>query len=110
MMHKIMSLSVDFGIPSAKIPNPACSGSKAEKIIDHDDCVLHDIVRKGGSKSEMTAFHRAGPRSEIHFEPSEVRAAIVTCGGLCPVKYWRRILWRRGFLCVCVCVYGVLII
>jgi hypothetical protein len=100
MMHKIMSLSADFGIPSAKIPNPACSGSKAEKIIDHDDCVLHDIVRKGGSKSEMTAFHRAGPRSEIHFEPSEVRAAIVTCGGLCPVKYSEetRLLWRKNFL------------
>ncbi len=26
----------------------------------------------------------AGPRSEIYFKPEEVRAAIVTCGGLCP--------------------------
>ncbi|CAN6195933.1 unnamed protein product [Urochloa humidicola] len=28
--------------------------------------------------------HRAGPRKEIYYEPEEVKAAIVTCGGLCP--------------------------
>lgn len=25
-----------------------------------------------------------GPRQELHFVPTEVRGAIVTCGGLCP--------------------------
>ncbi|KAF0915417.1 hypothetical protein E2562_036112, partial [Oryza meyeriana var. granulata] len=29
-------------------------------------------------------IHRAGPRKEIYYEPEEVKAAIVTCGGLCP--------------------------
>ncbi|KAK6928205.1 Phosphofructokinase domain [Dillenia turbinata] len=28
--------------------------------------------------------HRAGPRKEIYFDPDKVKAAIVTCGGLCP--------------------------
>nr|XP_018683169.1 PREDICTED: ATP-dependent 6-phosphofructokinase 5, chloroplastic-like isoform X2 [Musa acuminata subsp. malaccensis]XP_018683171.1 PREDICTED: ATP-dependent 6-phosphofructokinase 5, chloroplastic-like isoform X2 [Musa acuminata subsp. malaccensis]XP_018683177.1 PREDICTED: ATP-dependent 6-phosphofructokinase 5, chloroplastic-like isoform X2 [Musa acuminata subsp. malaccensis] len=28
--------------------------------------------------------HRAGPRKQIYFEPREVKAGIVTCGGLCP--------------------------
>ncbi|WVZ11909.1 hypothetical protein V8G54_016439 [Vigna mungo] len=28
--------------------------------------------------------HRAGPRGKIYFKPEEVKAAIVTCGGLCP--------------------------
>ncbi|KAH1264282.1 hypothetical protein AAZX31_01G024200 [Glycine max] len=28
--------------------------------------------------------HRAGPREKIYFHPEEVKAAIVTCGGLCP--------------------------
>eukprot|EP01018_Ginkgo_biloba_P005732 Gb_34276 [translate_table: standard] len=28
--------------------------------------------------------HRAGPREEIYYNPKEVKAAIVTCGGLCP--------------------------
>jgi 6-phosphofructokinase 1 len=29
-------------------------------------------------------FLKAGPRKDIFFNPDEVRAAIVTCGGLCP--------------------------
>ena len=28
--------------------------------------------------------HRAGPREKIYFKPEEVKAAIVTCVGLCP--------------------------
>ena len=30
------------------------------------------------------AFEKAGPRQKIFFDPAAVRAAIVTCGGLCP--------------------------
>lgn len=29
-------------------------------------------------------FEKAGPRQELFFEPGQTRAAIVTCGGLCP--------------------------
>jgi 6-phosphofructokinase 1 len=29
-------------------------------------------------------MERAGPREKIYFDPSKVRAGIVTCGGLCP--------------------------
>lgn len=29
-------------------------------------------------------FEKAGPREKIFFEPAKVRAAIVSCGGLCP--------------------------
>ncbi|KAH0777636.1 hypothetical protein KY290_009047 [Solanum tuberosum] len=28
--------------------------------------------------------HRAGPREKTYFKPEEVKAAIITCGGLCP--------------------------
>jgi len=31
-----------------------------------------------------TAFELAGPRRNIFFDPSKMRCAIVTCGGLCP--------------------------
>jgi 6-phosphofructokinase 1 len=31
-----------------------------------------------------TAFELAGPRAKLFFEPARTRAAIVTCGGLCP--------------------------
>jgi 6-phosphofructokinase 1 len=33
---------------------------------------------------ENLGFEVAGPREHIYFEPKEVKAAIVTCGGLCP--------------------------
>ncbi len=32
----------------------------------------------------VAAFEKAGPRRMIHFDPASTRAAVVTCGGLCP--------------------------
>ncbi|KAG9153424.1 hypothetical protein Leryth_021002 [Lithospermum erythrorhizon] len=48
--------------------------------------VLHDVSIKSPPPNDggHLAYHRAGPRKEIFFEPTEVRAAVVTCGGLCP--------------------------
>ena len=84
----------DLGFPSSKVAPPAhfvggsviksSTGQVYSKIIKKHDCVLVDIVRAQNSAAETRAFHRAGPRGELHFEPSNVRAAIVTCGGLCP--------------------------
>ena len=54
------------------------------KLIGVNECILADIVRKPGSKSQSKAFIRAGPRRKLHFNPATVNAAIVTCGGLCP--------------------------
>ncbi|MCL2293616.1 MAG: ATP-dependent 6-phosphofructokinase [Spirochaetes bacterium] len=34
--------------------------------------------------SETATFELAGPRKDLFFKPSEIRCAIVTCGGLCP--------------------------
>ncbi|KAM1154870.1 hypothetical protein ACFX2I_037084 [Malus domestica] len=42
---------------------------------------------KQGYSSTTTsalAYHRAGPRRQILFDASRIKAAIVTCGGLCP--------------------------
>lgn len=54
------------------------------QLLGAQDAILQDIVRSAAGDTISTAFLRAGPRSELHFEPSGVRAAIVTCGGLCP--------------------------
>jgi hypothetical protein len=55
------------------------------KLISNHECVLSDLVRKPGQKNSHTrAFVRAGPRKVLHFDPANVNAAIVTCGGLCP--------------------------
>ncbi len=37
-----------------------------------------------GHETPEYLFEKAGPRARLRFQPSHTRAAIVTCGGLCP--------------------------
>jgi hypothetical protein len=81
-LHDINSLRETF--PSVGVSNNI--SATYNKVMGEEDYILSDIVRKqrlaDNRKSE--AFVRAGPRSTTHFDPTKVRAAIVTCGGLCP--------------------------
>ena len=64
--------------------------------------VLVDAVLSAPGKApdpEM-AFEQAGPRARLFFDPSNTRAAVVTCGGLCPglndvVRGITMVLWYR---------------
>lgn len=47
-------------------------------------CYLSDIKEDIAAGREPLSFEKAGPREKIFFYPNETRAAIVTCGGLCP--------------------------
>ena len=38
----------------------------------------------GAPEDNETFFEKAGPRQKLFFDPMRTRAAIVTCGGLCP--------------------------
>lgn len=60
------------------------AGTHYNKLIGFHEIVLADLVRNPGSNSRSKAYVRAGPRRELHFNPKNVNAAIVTCGGLCP--------------------------
>ncbi|KAJ6673743.1 hypothetical protein OIU85_012724 [Salix viminalis] len=62
--------------------NPAYSVVK-QYFVHVDDSVPQKIVVHKDSPRGIH-FRRAGPRQKIYFEPDEVRACIVTCGGLCP--------------------------
>lgn len=87
--------SVDTEIPtlgSAKIPSPikewgnettACRFvSETDRIIiDVNSTTLLPLIKEG---KKVSAFELAGPRSKIYFDPSKLRCALVTCGGLCP--------------------------
>ncbi len=33
---------------------------------------------------EATRYKKAGPKAHLHYDPNKVKAAIVTCGGICP--------------------------
>ncbi|XP_010546134.1 PREDICTED: ATP-dependent 6-phosphofructokinase 4, chloroplastic isoform X2 [Tarenaya hassleriana] len=68
-------------------PNPL-KKSQAYAIVKRtfvrpEDMVAQNIVVQKGSKRGVH-FRRAGPREKVYFTAEEVRACIVTCGGLCP--------------------------
>jgi 6-phosphofructokinase 1 len=57
--------------------------------VDEDDRVLLDdtlgiAARRGVATERLPAFEPGGPRRMLYFDPPQVRAGIVTCGGLCP--------------------------
>lgn len=41
-------------------------------------------IEPGKRRREELFFEKAGPRETMYFDPRTVRAAIATCGGLCP--------------------------
>jgi len=50
-------------------------------LFDPETVPLHASLKRN---EELPALELAGPRRRIYFRPEDVRAAIVTCGGLCP--------------------------
>jgi 6-phosphofructokinase 1 len=79
-------------IGAAKIESPVQGwkqdGDRATFVTD-DDRVLVDVTPAGlealcRANRPFPAFEMAGPRERIYFDPSKLRCALVTCGGLCP--------------------------
>jgi 6-phosphofructokinase 1 len=72
-----------LGVP--RIPSPLTVGyfkSDRERILsDISVMVRNDLSFRPRSSMSMEV---AGPRDKIYFEPSKVKAAVVSCGGLCP--------------------------
>ena len=75
-------------IPSPLGLNSVVGDGTANYVLD-SQTVLYDVDRDSvqatvRSGTEPPAFQMAGPRPKIYFDGGTVRAAIVTCGGLCP--------------------------
>jgi 6-phosphofructokinase 1 len=77
-------VSLRSQFPSADVTNDGLRAHSYNKILGEEDFIINDIVRKHHGHGTSDAFVRAGPRSSLHFDPKMVKAAIVTCGGLCP--------------------------
>ncbi len=87
--------SVETKIPTLGKPGIPSSIKRAEgeplniKFTLDETRILVDVdvkrtvaaVKKG---KKLPSFELAGPRSKIYFDPSKLRCAMVTCGGLCP--------------------------
>ena len=61
-------------------------------------CDMAVLDRFRHSRQTVPSFEKAGPRAKIFHDPAWTRAAVVTCGGLCPglndvIKGIVQILW-----------------
>ncbi|MEM8945982.1 MAG: ATP-dependent 6-phosphofructokinase [Planctomycetota bacterium] len=60
------------------------TGEGVGTYVPDDMRVLYEPRFRRGAEINTLSFERAGAREELFFEPENTRAAIVTCGGLCP--------------------------
>ncbi|MBX7220516.1 MAG: ATP-dependent 6-phosphofructokinase [Blastocatellia bacterium] len=66
------------------ISSPLCGDTRANFVTD-DTFVRYQVeIEPGQEPQDDCFFEKAGPRQQIFFEPTRTKAAIVTCGGLCP--------------------------
>jgi 6-phosphofructokinase 1 len=66
------------------LPMSTEPGDGVGDFVLDEERVLHEIRFRAGEPPPDVAFERAGAREQIFFNPPQTRAAIVTCGGLCP--------------------------
>ncbi|MBN1878685.1 ATP-dependent 6-phosphofructokinase [bacterium] len=64
-------------------------GDQIADFVDDDARILVEndwnvLQKQAKEPVELEFFEKSGPRARIHFDPGSIRAAIVTCGGLCP--------------------------
>jgi 6-phosphofructokinase 1 len=75
--------TIDSPIQFSKVHegNIANYVSDKERVIYAVDTVCESSPRQFG---QCELMEKAGPREKLYFKPSDVHAAVVTCGGLCP--------------------------
>jgi 6-phosphofructokinase 1 len=87
--------NIDTHIPvvgEAKIPTPIQgwqNDHEESHFVSDEDRVLVDVTPGGlealcRENKPFPSFEMAGPRQHIYFDPSKLRCALVTCGGMCP--------------------------
>ncbi len=77
----------------AKITSPLLRnlkpGEPEKRFVPDDSRIVVDVRLDPESKGKPAkkvpvSFEQAGPREKIYFDPSKLKCAVVTCGGLCP--------------------------
>ncbi|AHH03730.1 Pyrophosphate--fructose 6-phosphate 1-phosphotransferase [Borrelia nietonii YOR] len=110
-MHRIRNENLDFKIENlgkCEQDNPLISFYAKESHVhftDETSKIRLNVYKneEGWEQYENIFLEKAGPRYKIYFDPIHVKAAITTCGGLCPgfndvIRSIVRTLWK---------VYGV---
>lgn len=76
----------------AKISSPiAARAGEAEtkRFVSDNERILvnireDDVTKAAKNGKKLLSFEQTGPRRNIFFDPSKLRCAVVSCGGLCP--------------------------
>ncbi len=83
-MNKKCSLDME-NLGEAKIQSPIVPPFASENLIPiHLSDEFIDSLDEESKNCIPMYFEEAGAREKIYFDPSKAKAAIVTCGGLCP--------------------------
>jgi 6-phosphofructokinase 1 len=77
---------------AATIPTPIrkrADGNEGICFVPDDSRVIIDVSNNRinqmiQAEQALPCFELAGPRDHIYFDPSKLKCALVTCGGLCP--------------------------
>ena len=62
----------------------AVAGDGVGDFVSDDSRLLLDPTIHAGRTPSKLTLELAGPREQLYFDPARIKAAIVTCGGLCP--------------------------
>ncbi|MBN1757866.1 MAG: ATP-dependent 6-phosphofructokinase [Chitinispirillaceae bacterium] len=86
--------SYDFTVPTlgkTTVHSPIALSKRNDDLMANyvcdDEFIIYDVSAVPGKQvtyNRKSLIEKAGPREFIYFDPSKVRAGIVTCGGLCP--------------------------
>ena len=76
----------------ANIPSPLnkkIKGGYTKRFMTDDNRIIINVEKKKvlefiNKSIDLPSFEQAGPREKIYFDPSKLKCAIATCGGLCP--------------------------
>ena len=90
MSNEIIDTNI-ISLGKANICSPLYNtGGKSHQsfLEDNDRVLVHirasEIEEELKNNGPLPTFELAGPRKKIYFDPSKLRCALVTCGGLCP--------------------------
>ncbi|MBU4318324.1 MAG: ATP-dependent 6-phosphofructokinase [Proteobacteria bacterium] len=91
MTDEVILTEID-SLGSAKIVSPVRKGENGftnYDFVSDDERVLIEVEwvklsERIKNATPIPSFEMAGPREKIYFDPSKLKCALVTCGGLCP--------------------------
>lgn len=73
----------DFVSDVQSYPSPLVVNKKVSRPVPPDELILPGFPSRS-QQTEFIRYVRAGPRKKVYFKSDEVKAAIISCGGLCP--------------------------